>query len=282
MLQIKHKYYILYTLLIVTAITNLQCTSKNEVSVMTFNIRYDNPNDGKNSWTNANRKEKAITTIKKYKPAVLGLQEALHHQVIDVANELKNYTWVGVGRDDGKTKGEYVPIFYDKNRFELLNSGYFWLSETPTIPSLGWDATCCNRITTWVYLKENNNLFYVFNTHYDHEGIVAQQESSKLLIRNIKTITKGKPTVILGDFNSLPNSKAIQLLNNEFIDTYTVDTSNHKSTFNGFKSETLPNKRIDYIFVSKNITIRNNNIIVDKIGNLFPSDHLPVLSIISF
>lgn len=276
------KTFRIYFLLFFVTISCIQCSKNKDISIMSFNIRYDNPNDEKNSWTKANRKQKAIKTIKKYHPAVLGLQEALHHQITDVAKELKNYDWVGVGRDDGKTKGEYVPIFYDKNKFKLLNSGYFWLSETPEKPSLGWDATCCNRITTWIHLKEKNNDFYVFNTHFDHEGVIAQQKSSKLLISKIKTITNGKPTIILGDFNSIPNSKPIQILTKKFVDTYKKDTSNIKSTFNGFKNYLTPKKRIDYIFVSKQITIKNSTIISDKIDNLFPSDHLPVLSVISF
>lgn len=245
---------------------------------MSFNIRYDNPNDGKNSWTNGNRKEKVLTTIKKYQPAVLGMQEALHHQVQYLAENLKEYAWVGVGRDDGKTKGEFAPIFYNKIRFQLLDSGYFWLSETPEKPSLGWDATCCNRITTWIHLKENDTDFFVFNTHYDHEGTIARRKSSELLVSKINGITNGKPCIITGDFNATPNSEPLELLNKTFIDTYTVNTQNIQSTFNDFETEAQPNTRIDYIFTTKNCVVKSNSIINDKIDGLFPSDHLPVLS----
>lgn len=245
---------------------------------MSFNIRYDNPNDGKNSWTNGNRKEKVLATIKKYQPAVLGMQEALHHQVQYLAENLKEYAWVGVGRDDGKTKGEFAPIFYNKTRFQLLDSGYFWLSETSEKPSLGWDATCCNRITTWIHLKENDTDFFVFNTHYDHEGTIARKESSKLLVSKVKSITNDKPCIITGDFNATPNTKPLQLLNKTFVDTNQVNNSVTQSTFNGFKDKVQPNKRIDYIFVTKNVAVKSNTIIDDKIDELFPSDHLPVLS----
>lgn len=271
-----------YCCLLVLVIFCTSCAAQKEVSVMSFNIRYDNPNDGKNSWTNSNRKEKVLTTIKKYKPAVLGVQEALHHQIKYLDENLKNYAWVGVGRDDGKTKGEFAPVFYDTSRFELVNSGHFWLSETPEKPSLGWDATCCNRITTWIHLKENNNDFFVFNTHYDHEGAIARKESSKLLVAKIASITKDKPCIITGDFNAIPNSEPLKLLNTTFVDTHKANNSATQSTFNGFKSKVQPNKRIDYIFVTRNISVKSNTIVDDKIGGLFPSDHLPVLSVVSF
>jgi endonuclease/exonuclease/phosphatase family metal-dependent hydrolase len=148
--------------------------------VMTFNIRYDEPRDKENAWPN--RKELVASMIRFHHADLVGLQEALKRQLDDLEKLLPEYAWVGVGRGDGKTEGEYSAILYRKIRFTYLASSTFWLSETPDVASMGWDAAY-PRIVTWVKLKDNrtSKTFFHFNTHFDNRGVLAREESSKLL-----------------------------------------------------------------------------------------------------
>lgn len=255
------------------------CTSCTTLSVMTYNIRYDNPNDGINSWEKANRKEKVAQMIKKYNPDILAVQEALHPQV-EYLRQALNYAVVGVGRDDGKTKGEYAAIFYNDKKFKKIDEGHFWLSQTPERPSLGWDATCCNRIATWVHLTRNGKHFYVFNTHLDHEGKMAQRQSATLILGKIQEIAQGTPVVLMGDFNIPPAHPAIQEIKNKLTDGYSV-FKNKKNlpsgTFNAFKTEEPLKGKIDYIFITQpEIEFSSYTIDTAKIKGLYPSDHLPI------
>lgn len=155
------------------------------LSIMSFNLRYDEPADGENQWTK--RKESCVKMITNIQPSIFGIQEGLYNQVSYLAENLHNYKYVGVGRDDGHSSGEFAAIFFDTNHFELLENNHFWLSETPETPSLGWDANNI-RIVTWAKLKDilNNTVIYVFNTHFDHKGETAQQKSSELLNKKIQ------------------------------------------------------------------------------------------------
>ena len=249
-----------------------------ELSIMSFNIRYDNPNDGINSWTDHDRKKIALSVIKKYHPDILGIQEALYNQVTDISSFLKDYDWIGVGRDDGKLKGEFAPIFYNKTLFKVVDWGYFWLSETPEKPSLGWDARCCNRIATWAHLKGAKDVV-VFNTHFDHEGTLAQEESSKLLLKKIAEIAQEIPVIVTGDLNVTPNSKPVSLLKSQLTDTYIK--TNPEGTFNGFNDTLLLDKRIDYILTNKHFKTLAFTIINDKVNARFPSDHFPVMALLT-
>lgn len=253
------------------------------VDVMTFNIRLDNTEDKGNSWTDGNRKERVKQLLRSEKPMIFGVQEALHHQVMFLEKNFPNYQRVGVGRDDGNQKGEYVAIFFDKERFQLLDSGNFWLSETPEIPSLGWDGTCCNRITTWVKLRYKTNDFFVFNTHFDHEGRVAQRESAKLILQKIKEInSSNNPVIVMGDFNITSDNEGIIFMKKELIDTYQTYKNIPKGTFTAFKLNEEPTERIDYIFISKGLRSKKYKIIDKKIDGLYPSDHFPVRTRIYF
>lgn len=252
------------------------------INVMTYNIRYDNPNDNENAWTKGERKTKAIQLIKHENPDVFGVQEALHHQVVFLEKAFPDYTRVGVGRDDGKQGGEYVAIFFNTKKFQLIDSGYFWLSETPETPSKGWDAQCCNRITTWVKLRYKKTDFYVFNTHFDHEGKIAQVESASLLVKKLTPLIKVAPVILLGDFNVTPDSEAIKNLQTILKDTYRPYTNIPKGTFTGFDLEKTPMHRIDYIFTNKPLKTKNFKILNEKIKGLYPSDHFPVYVKVKF
>ncbi|MDO4230417.1 MAG: endonuclease/exonuclease/phosphatase family protein [Capnocytophaga sp.] len=253
------------------------------VDVMTFNIRLDNTADKENSWTDGNRKERVKQLIQNEKPMILGVQEAMYHQVMFLESNFSNYQRVGVGRDDGNQKGEYVAIFFDKNYFKLLDSGHFWLSETPEIPSRGWDGTCCNRITTWVKLQYKKKIFFVFNTHFDHEGQIAQRESANLILQKIKEINSADEAVILmGDFNITPDNEGITVIKKELIDTYQSYENIPQGTFTAFKLNEKPNLRIDYIFITRKLQSKNYKIIDTKIDGLYPSDHFPIKTRIFF
>ncbi|HSI69568.1 MAG TPA: endonuclease/exonuclease/phosphatase family protein, partial [Gillisia sp.] len=146
-----------------------------QVNVMSYNIKYATENDGENSWSK--RKDHLTNQIKFFHPDVLGVQEALHGQMEHIKDNVADYQYVGAARDDGKTKGEYSAIFYNSSKFELLEESTFWLSETPNSPSKGWDASF-PRVCTYVKLKEKESgkEFWVFNTHFDHEGDEAREK----------------------------------------------------------------------------------------------------------
>ena len=159
-----------------------------EIKVISYNIRYNNPNDGKDIWEN--RRNTIVDFINNESPDFLGLQEVNHSQLLFLNSNLSNYSFVGVGRDDGKTKGEYSPVFYNKNLFELINSDTFWLSSSPSKISVGWDASM-ERICTYGVFKSkvNNNKIWVFNTHFDHIGVLAREKSADLIINMIHELS---------------------------------------------------------------------------------------------
>jgi endonuclease/exonuclease/phosphatase family metal-dependent hydrolase len=247
---------------------------------MTYNIRYDNPNDGENSWDN--RKQDLANQLKFYEPDILGIQEGLHHQVLFLDSCLEDYSWFGVGRDDGKTLGEYCSIFYNNADFELLDGNTFWLSETPYEVSVGWDASM-ERICTWALFKDKSTrqLFYVFNTHFDHIGKLAQENSALLILDKIEEINKDSlPIVIMGDFNMEPSEKGIQSLSTKMNDSKnsaTVVSFGPSATYNGFNFEEIPAKRIDYIFTSKEIVVKKYAVLTDSKQGRYFSDHFAVL-----
>ncbi|PCE66619.1 endonuclease/exonuclease/phosphatase family protein [Sediminicola luteus] len=251
-----------------------------EISVMSYNIRYDNPKDAENNWHQ--RKAELISLIQSYAPGVLGIQEGLVHQVQTLKNGL-GYDYVGVGRDDAKEKGEFSAIFYDPKKYELKSSGTFWLSPTPDSISVGWDAAM-ERICTYAQLKEKNNgiVFWVFNAHFDHRGAEARKQSAQVILDKVTALnTEAQPVIVMGDLNAKPHSPAIRLLSQHLSDSrLAVDNiaSGPTSTFNGFKEKVRPATRIDYIFTSKNIEVLQQSHIDERRGNgLQVSDHLPVL-----
>ena len=253
------------------------------LQVMSYNIRYDNPQDGPNAWTH--RKEKVANLVQFYQPDLIGLQEVLDGQLTYLEAQLKSYGRIGVGREDGKRKGEFSPIFYAQATLELLDSGTFWLSETPEQPSVGWDAAL-ERIATWGMFRyrDSGDTLVFFNTHFDHRGQEARKESARLFRRKIDELSARYPVMATGDFNSTPQSVPYQELtrNQGLRDAYIVSELPHvgpDQSFSGFEvTDTLAGDRIDYVLVSSQLTVVRHAIITTFSDQHFPSDHLPVVA----
>ena len=249
------------------------------VNIGSYNIRYDNKGDGINAWPN--RKENVKGLIKFHDIEIFGVQEALIGQLKDIS-ELTDFAYIGKGRDDGKEAGEHSAIFYKKDRFKLLKSGDFWLSETPDKPGKGWDATCCNRICSWGRFQDLNTKkeFYFFNVHFDHQGVEARRQSGFLMAKKIKEIAGNSSTILTGDFNSTPETEQIKTIQAILSDSREVTKQpayGPEGTFNSFKFDAPMDKRIDYIFVSKNIDVLKYGVLTDAKEQRYPSDHQPVL-----
>ena len=259
-----------------------------DLKVMTFNIRYDNPSDNEYAWIN--RREMVFALLQNYKPEILCFQEALKNQVDQIRNYLKKYKHVGVGRDDGQDSGEFCVIFYDTMRFEKRDCATFWLSETPELPgSRSWNAAC-TRIVTWVMLfdKMQNRYLVVFNTHFDHVSEQARLESAWLLSARIRQIAGRENVILTGDFNATDNSGAYHFLTNpdsaySMNDTRKLAGKNSEGppyTYVGFPFQPEKDEIIDFIFISKNSDLRviRNSIIDFHRNDKYPSDHLPVMA----
>ncbi|AWX44938.1 hypothetical protein HME9304_01944 [Flagellimonas maritima] len=251
-----------------------------QLDVLTYNIKYDNPKDSVNGWDQ--RKDFLISQLNFYAPDVFGTQEGLIHQLEDIKNGLEDYSFVGVGRDEGNGEGEFCAIFYNQNKIELVEESTFWLSTTPQKPSKGWDAAI-KRICTYGKFKskENGKEFFVFNTHFDHVGTRAREESAKLILKQLKEFnTKQLPTILMGDFNLETTSVGIQLLLEELQDTHIAAGKNAhgpKGTFNGFDFAKPVTRRIDFIFTDTNsFEVLKSAILSDSKDCKYPSDHLPV------
>jgi endonuclease/exonuclease/phosphatase family metal-dependent hydrolase len=260
------------------------------LNIMSFNIRYDNPGDRDNAW--GNRKEMVAESIRFHEIDIAGLQEALQNQVEDLEARLLEYGWFGVGRDDGRRKGEYTPVFYRKSRFKVIEQSTFWLSETPEVPGkLGWDAVC-PRIVTWGKFKDgwSGKVFFVFNTHFDHVGEEARNQSAELLLSKIEELTGSYPVVLTGDFNCTVDDAPYSLLTRNrdgqrsLTDAYNISLTipyGSTQTFNGFKNEPRPGYRIDFIFVCEISQVLRYGVISEKWNGRFVSDHYPVMTEIS-
>ncbi|MGV8091914.1 MAG: endonuclease/exonuclease/phosphatase family protein [Mangrovibacterium sp.] len=249
------------------------------LNVATYNLRFNNPNDGVNAWPN--RKEQVKALIRYHEFDLFGTQEGLIGQLNDLA-EMDEYAFVGAGRDDGKQAGEHSAIFYRKDRFKLLENGDFWLSETPETPGKGWDATCCNRICSWAKFRDlgSKKDFYFFSVHFDHQGVQARIESGKLMVEKITEIAGAAPVICVGDFNSTPETEQIQTMKSLLRDSYEITRMapyGPEGTFNSFNYNAPMKNRIDYIFVSDQTDVLKYGVLTDSYDQKFPSDHLPVV-----
>ena len=268
---------IIVTLLL--AVFTLGASAQKEINVAAFNIRMNTEKDGVNAWPK--RAESVRALIKYHDFDIMGTQEGFKSQLEDIA-QLKEYAYVGAGRDDGKEGGEHSAIFYKKDRFQILESGDFWLSETPDKPGKGWDATCCNRIASWAKFKDKKSkkTFYFFNVHFDHQGVVARRESGELMVSKIKEIAKGAPAILTGDFNSKPETEQIKTLAAFMPDSYVVSQTppyGPVGTFTGFKADAAMKDRIDYVFISRSMKVLKYGVLTDHKNLLYPSDHFPVV-----
>jgi endonuclease/exonuclease/phosphatase family metal-dependent hydrolase len=251
-----------------------------QMNIVSFNIRYNNPGDGVNAWPN--RIEMVTGLLKFHDAEIFGLQEALYEQITDIQKELPNHEWFGIGRDDGKKEGEFSPIFFDKSKFILLKNGTFWLSENCDEPGLGWDAAC-NRVVTWgkFQSKVTGKQFIFFNTHFDHRGDEARKNSAFLIRDKIKEISgkQGLPVILTGDFNLTPESEPIGLIKGFMKDSRDVSETppyGPVGTFTSFDWNAPMEKRIDYIFIQGGIKVLTYAVLTDSKEQRFPSDHLPI------
>lgn len=250
------------------------------MKVMSFNLRFGTANDGKNSWPHRQHLVQAI--VDRYRPDILGVQEALAMQMDYLQAAFPGYASLGVGREDGRFEGEFAGIFYQAEMYTLVEHGHFWLSETPSVPgSLGWDANNV-RICTWGHFRDNatGTRFTVLNTHLDHMGQQAQAEGSRLIYQRVQEISPQMPVILTGDFNCTPDSTPYRCITGS--DTGFVDTRNVAAqvtgptwTFHGFQPP--GQDRIDYIFVRGISKVHSYAALADNWQGQYPSDHLPLL-----
>ena len=267
---------------LLAAVAFTACGSATSLSVMTFNMRYDNPEDGQNNWRF--RRERIAGVIKAQEVDVLGTQELLSNQFNDLSGLLTGYQGVGVGRLDGAESGEYCAVFFRKDRFTLLDSGTFWLSETPeVVGSLGWDGAC-ERIATWVVLRDRDGreLFFI-DTHLDHVGQVARDEGVSLLMKRIETLSGGRPVILTGDFNSEPGSSVVAHVQKDGVlrDAKAIAAQRSGTDWSFSDFGQIPEAErplLDYIFVSGDIEAVRYEVLPDIFDGGYVSDHAPVMA----
>ena len=251
--------------------------SPEKINIMTYNIRLDTQADGINVWDN--RKEGIVSLIKEENVDILGIQEGLPSQIEYLSKVLDGYSMIGEGRDGGNN-GEYSAIYYRNKKMKLIETETFWLSETPQIPSIGWDAAIKRIVTVGLFkMKDSNMELLVYNSHFDHIGKIAREKSVGVILNDIKEKDyQNRPLIVMGDFNANPNDLPIELLSEELNDSFkTLPIKNPIGTFNGFDLDSKLLDRIDYIF-TKNINITDYRHIDKRLpSGLWPSDHLPIL-----
>lgn len=264
------------------------CNGADRLKVMSMNVRYDNPYDTpENSWPS--RKDRVADAILFYTPDILGTQEVLHNQLIDLCSRLDaTYCHTGVGREDGKEQGEYAALWWRRDRFDLNDSGNFWLSQTPDVDgSLGWDAACV-RIASWAILTDrcSGRQIFALDTHLDHVGEVARAMSVNLLLQRIDSLSHGLPVVAMGDFNSTPDSEVVKGLTDStrkyhLRDTRTTSPLVYGPTWSYHDFGKLPTDKrvlIDYIFIHGPLRAVSYGVMSENdFGDAYLSDHCPVI-----
>lgn len=263
-----------------------QAASMDEpIDVMSFNVRYDNPGDSLNNWRF--RKDRVANAIRFYDAEIVGTQEVLHGQLLDLQQRLPEYGVVGVGREDGKEKGEYSALWYKKDRFEVMDSGNFWLSETPEVAgSKGWDGAC-ERIAAWARLKDKatGKVILALNTHLDHVGEVARREGVALVLDRAEALGEGARIVVTGDFNAGPESEVIRQVTDtaqpkHLTDARTVSPIVYGPdwTFHDFgRWPQEKRERIDYVFLGEGWKVTRYGVLAELDNEAYLSDHNPVL-----
>ncbi len=273
-----------------------QTSPSDEFKVMTFNLRYDNPGDGKNQWSN--RKTFAADVVRNSGASIIGIQEGLHHQVVGLDSLLPDFTYVGVGRDDGATKGEYTALFVDTTRLEVIEEATFWLSETPDRPSVGWDASM-ERIATYALVMPRldrpgsssygNRPILVVNGHFDHRGETSRTQAALLIQDKTEELRqfgamKSVPVIVMGDFNASPSSEAMDVFSSFLTDAYHGSLTSPQgpvSTYNAFEvidgGYQDPEGRIDYVFVSDEFAVHSYTAVDEVRDGRYVSDHFPIL-----
>lgn len=247
---------------------------------MSFNIRFGTANDGEDRWEL--RRPKTLEALQKRKPDIIGLQEALDFQVEEIRQALPNFQSLGVGRDDGKAKGEFSAIVYNASRFRALRSDTFWLSETPNVPNSKHWGNNITRICTWAYFQDlrTKRHFYFFNTHLDHQSQPSREKSVALILQRIAERSTADPVLLTGDFNVGEDNPVVAAVKAKgFADTFRTLHPDAKNvgTFNGWRPEVGADK-IDYVFADSGWTVEKAEIAQDKVQGRWISDHLPVIA----
>ncbi|QSG12781.1 Metal-dependent hydrolase [Halapricum desulfuricans] len=255
--------------------------------VMTYNVRYDNPDDGEHRWSN--RREGVADTIRFREPSLLGLQEPLEHQLSYLREQLPGYEWAGDPRVDGDSEGEYSPVAFDGRRFDLVETDTFWLSETPErAGSLGWDARH-PRIVTWVRLRDRDTgaVFVHANTHFSHDGPQARRHSARLLRERLDELTDDEPVIVTGDFNCIAGESPHETIVDPDAGRRALSNAIDRSEHGHYGPETsvtdfehlVPNRKIDHVFVTDDVEVRQHGVCTDLFAaERYPSDHFPVLA----
>lgn len=279
------KRYFLVMMAVLVSVSYVSFAKNDQESeglkVMSYNIRYGDANDGTNSWSW--RYPATAEMIKDQQPDVFGVQEALSYQVLFIKENFRDYDYVGVGRSDGKKDGEYAAVFWNKKRVSMLKWGYFWLSETPDKPSLGWDAVCY-RIATWALMKDKKTgrKFYFVNTHLDHVGVEARKNGLQMIADRIGALNKDSyPVVLTGDFNVTPENEALKTLEGKMKSARSVASrTDNKGTFNNWGKDS---KEIDYIYFSGFSACPEFETVTKKYAKRsFVSDHFPITARLIF
>lgn len=278
----RDKIIFLLLALILYVVAHVKAQS---MQVATYNIRYDTPQDSLDRW---HQRAPVISKLIKFHDFdIFGIQEGLHHQVEELEERLEGYAYIGVSRDDGKTKGEYSAIFYKEELFEVLKHNTFWLAETTDKPTIGWDAAL-PRICTWGEFKDKRTgfTFFLFNTHFDHRGVEARKESANLIVKKIREISAGAPVILTGDLNLDQHSEAYQTFSQSVIlkDAHELSPLVYGSsgTFNYFGFSDVSEGRIDHIFVSDDFQVKKYGILTDTYSGRYPSDHFPVMVTLTY
>jgi endonuclease/exonuclease/phosphatase family metal-dependent hydrolase len=272
-----------FLLIVLLSFIAFDAVSASRLRVMSFNIRQDNPKDGPlNLWQD--RRAPLCKYINKVKPDIVGMQEVFKNQLDDAAERMPKYAYVAGGRDDGKDKGEATPIFYRTDKFNLIEKGLFWLSETPDVPSVSWNAKY-PRIAAWVILEEKKTgkRFFYCNSHFDHKSDAAKNESAKFIKAQFKKLCKGYPIVFTADCNTYePKDTYFTLCSYSysFIDTWkaAVKTKGGPSTSHAYgKHENTLENKIDFIFVTPEMKTKRSVIDDSSLGKgRYTSDHHPI------
>jgi endonuclease/exonuclease/phosphatase family metal-dependent hydrolase len=270
---------IYFVVTVLTSLTVTRAQEKLSMKLISWNIRLETESDGPHTWQF--RREAVVDFLKQEQPAIIGFQEALHAQVEYLQTQLGGYSFVGVGRADGREAGEYVPVFYDTARFHLMDAGHFWLSETPEVAgSKGWDALC-ERMVSWVRLQEkrSSRQLLVVNTHLDHIGVEARKMSVDMLLAFLAGHTD-EELILMGDFNFSPDDPNYPRLTAALTDARQIEPTweeRERPTYTGFDQNEENDALVDFIFLSKGILPASYRAPILNTGNLIPSDHRPVV-----
>ena len=281
----RHVRRLLFSVAVILAASPLAHAQPREpITVMSFNIRFGTAKDGENEWSR--RRAHLFDVVKEQDADVLGLQEALDFQIDEIVAAVPGYATIGVGRDDGRARGEFTAILFRKERFRVAEAGTFWLSDTPSVPgSKTWGNTI-TRICTWARLIDRDGRgFFVYNVHLDHQSQPSRERSTLLLRERIEARSVAQePVLVTGDFNVGEKNPALATLIGPLVDSYRVVRPREKTvgTFTGFKPGNVEGEKIDYILAQPQTDVLQADIVRTARDGRYPSDHFPVVARVRF